>query len=373
VRRIALLLLILALAAWFAGAEELLLFTGEAEVSLEDMNIEAAKRKATEIALAQAIEKALEHVAPPEELALKKDEIKARILKSPKRYIASFTILIADERETNYELALEARIRIEELRKAVREIVVVPPRERDKKPELVIISYRKQGTGYALDTEFNEQLRERFDLANRNPAPHETAEQLLGSPTFAEAAEQKKVAGLARAAAVQNLRLLLLVDLIDETDPEQVDEACDQTARITIVDTGEEVIVESFGYQFPTEGACEQHREVGARNLFGRVLDSLTSHGLVGQSGDAELIVEAVGITDYAHLQELQALLRNRSYVESATLRSFEPGGRVQFKVVYGGPVKQFISELEKSEATSFKLKFSGRRGNFLQYTVEYR
>ncbi len=130
-KRIWIVVVLLLGVAW-AAAGELAIFSGEATVSLAELNVDAAKTKATQMALAEALQQALRHVAPPEELELKEKEIDKRILKSPKRFVASFTILQADEEQTNYHLVLEARIRVDALRDEVRSIVVVDTREQEK-------------------------------------------------------------------------------------------------------------------------------------------------------------------------------------------------------------------------------------------------
>jgi len=376
VKRIWIVVVLLVGVAW-AAADELAIFSGEATVPLAQLNVDAAKAKATQMALAEALQQALRHIAPPEELELKEQEIDKRILKSPKRFVASFTILQADEEQTNYHLVLEARIRVDALREEVRSIVVVDTREQEK-PQLLLLTYHRRPGGYAFDGELSTALAERFDLANQKPLPPRESEALLSTPSFTGAAEKNNYQDLSRAMAVQGIRLLVLAE-VEDRRPEPVKKpgqpvepaSCDRLVRVKLIDADQSVLVQSFSYQYPAENECAKHTEEVARGMFGRIMDAFTGHGLIGESGDSAVQLEILGVGDYSYFQELQALIRNRPYVQKAQLSAFESGGRVTFEVVYGGPIQQLQADLENARATSFHLSFIGRRGNHLQYQLE--
>lgn len=371
-RRSGWLLILLAVLAVAVQAEELGLFTGEADVSLSALNLEAAKAKAVTTALAAAVEQALAQVAPPEELALKKEAIKERVLRKPQRYVTSYQVLDQQVRAATLHLSLEARIQLDSLRETVRAIGVAPPAARRQR-EILLLTYRERPGGFAVAPEMDEPLRERFDLANQPLATAAEAEELLGNQSSQTALRENRLEDLARVATVKNIRLLILLQLDDETPAEARDERCDQTAKIRVVDAPAEKIAAAFQYRFPVEGACDGRYDAAAKELFGAMMETLSKQGKLAETGPGVIYVELLKVADFDKLQEVQALLRNRAYVQKAELDSFEPGRRVRFAVVYAGSVEQFAADLATVKATSFVLKPSGQKGNLLQYQLEPR
>lgn len=371
-RRLMLAGLLVLLAVGWAAGEEIALFVGEAEVELTDLNPNAAKEKAKSIALGAAVEKALVQAAPPEELELKAEEIRRRIIKRPQPFIVSFSIIEDRTHETVYRLAVEARVRVDALREAVRNIEIVGP-STTAKPQLVLLPYRERPGGFALADELDAPLRERFELANNPPVPLDQADELVGAPSFGRAALKGELGDLARLATVKDWRLLVLLAMDNQTPLDKLDDTCDQRVEVKVVDAPAAALVASFTYRYPRSGACPDLNDAAGRELFGAIMDALAKEGNLDNAGPGRLIVELLGVQGYDQLQEAQALLRNRAYVQKATLESFEPGGRVRFVVLYGGSLQQLTADLEAARATTFRLKASGSRRNLLQFTLETR
>lgn len=355
----------------YAIADEFGIFMGEAQVSLADMNVQAAKKKATKMALTQAVEEALTHVAPPEELERKKKEIARHILADPQRFVVSFSVLSSEERQTNYFVSLEARILLDALRDAVRSLTVVN-REETERAKLAVISYREVDGGYVVDTPMEGVLHERFVLTNQGPADQEVTERLLGSSGFVAAVEKQEYKDLSRLAELEGVRLVVLIALRDETAEDRRAAECDQLAHVVIVDAQAAKKVEEFHYRFPASGACGDLTATAANELFTSIMDALTHSGLVGLTGHASIFVEVTGVSEYADYQELQTLIRNQPHVQATNLFAFEPGGRVTFQVVYAGPMHSFAEEMQRVRGARFKIKYNGREGNLLQFSLEY-
>jgi hypothetical protein len=370
-KRLAILLLILLVAAPLA-AEELGLFTGEAEVELGEINLAAAKVQAKKQALADAVEKAVVQVAPPEELELKRAEIKRQILRAPMPYIVSFSVLKEETKETTFRLAVEARVRLDALRDAVRALAVTRSTVEPKKTFAVLPFYERAG-GYSFADGLDGPLRERFELAGKPTASRRVAESLLGAPSFARAAEGSGYEDFARAAEVNKLKLVALIELRDDTKLEDVEDTCDQTAFVRLVDAPERAVIATFRYAYPKDEPCSRLDETAGSELFGAIMDRLAGEGKLGDTGPANLVVELIGVRGYDQLQEIQALIRNRAYVQEATLDSFEPGGRVRFRVVYGGSPEKLVEDLVSIRGSLLRIEASGSSGNLLQFTVETR
>jgi hypothetical protein len=367
-KRVALIVLLIMLFS-LAWAEELGIFIGEATVSLANLNLQAAKKKATVVALAQAVEQALGQVAAPEEIAKKKAEIKQRILSDPERFVVSFTVVQSEERANEYYLSVEARIRLDALREVVRAILTPPPAAQER-PKIAVVPYRRMPEGFALDTDLDHALRARFVTANQGPADTQAVERLLASPVFA-AATTRNPEALARLAAEQGIRVLVLIDLHDETPADRRDIACRLVATIRLIDVSTRAEAERFSYTYPSEGSCADALDQASRELFAGIADAEQRHGLAGATGNAALLVEVNGVHGYTEFQELQALIRNRPQVQAADLESFHAGGHVVFRVVYAGPATQFADDLGRAQGANIRLKYVGRRGDALQFMLE--
>lgn len=371
-RRTGWFLILLLLVAGAAHGEEFGLFNGEADVSLGTYNPDAAKSKAVTIALAVAIEQALPRVAPAEELELKKNEIKDRILRKPQRYVVNYSVLTQEVRAATLHLTLEARIQLDTLREAVRAISLAPAAT-GKRAEIMLAPYAERPDGFAFASEMDESLRERFEMANQPLASAAATEDLLAGPSAQAALRENRLDELARVATVKNIRLLILMQLNDETPVIDRDVRCDQTLKIRVVDAPSEKIVAAFQYRFPIKGSCDKQFDAAGKELFGVLMETLGKQGRLAETGAGVIYIELLKVSDFDRLQEVQALLRNRAYVQKAELESFEPGRRVRFAVVYGGSVEQLAADLAAVKAASFVLKPSGQKGNLLQYQLEPR
>ena len=180
-----------------------------------------------------------------------------------------------------------------------------------------------------------------------------------------------KPTDLAKTAADRGIRVLVLIELRDDTPSESRDSACQELAAVHVIDATQGVEVEQFPYAYPAQGPCAQGLAQAARDLFGSINDVLQRHGLAGALGSAALFVEFGGVHGYARFQELQAYLRNRPNVQAADLDSFRAGGWVTFRVIYAGPAPQLADDLVKSPDAGFRLKYLGQQGNLLRFTVE--
>ncbi|MDP8222317.1 MAG: hypothetical protein P9L99_03075 [Candidatus Lernaella stagnicola] len=369
-RAIVILLMLAAAATVFAA--ELALFVGRAEIELDERNTEAARRQAKKDALADALQKAIDQFVPPEEAKLKKKQIERQILRKPALYVVSYSVLDEQTEPAVYRLAIEARIRIDSLKEAVAAIQIAPP-SRAQKPPLTVLVFRQFGDGYAYVPDLDNPLRERFELAGQPVASTATAESFLGSPSFVKAVNLEAYGDLTQVATAQGLRLLVMIELRNDTPEDQVEDACDQQAFVKIVDAPAKAMIASLKYRYPSKKACTSLDEIAARDLFAAVTDALAKHGRLDDAGKAEIAIEFIGVRDYAQMLELQALIRNRAYVQQAELDSFEPGGRVRFRVVYGGTIKQLAGDLLSARAATCKLSASGQSGNLIQFNVETR
>ena len=362
-------MLLLVLAASLLWAEDLGIFTGEATVSLANLNLSAAKKKATTIALAQAVEKALGQVAAPADLERKKKAIKERILADPQRFVVSFSVLQSEERATEYYLSVEARIRLDALREEIQAILTPPPTARER-PRLAVIPFHRKQQGVALDADLEKALRDRLSAGHQSPADAETAELLLALPAFMAAADGSPQ-DLAHAAAGQGIRLLVLLDLHDETPPDVDDVSCKETATVRLIDTQSAAEVDHFSYTFPADRACARTVDQAAQELYAGVTEVLNRHGLAGATGSPALLIEVDGVHSFARLQELQTLLRRHAGMQAVDLDSFQPGGRVVFHAIFTGPVEQLIDDLQKARDLAFRIKLVGQHDNVLQFTLE--
>ncbi len=363
-------LIVILLMAGALWAEELGIFAGEATVSMANLNLQAAKRKATNLALANAVEQALNQVATPEDLAKKKKEIKRRILSDPQRFVVSFSVISDEERTAEYFVSVEARIRLDALRAELQTINAPPPPVVDNKPRLAVVPYWRRPDGFALDAELDRGLRERFGSAAQSPADAETVEKLLGAPGFPAAANGRP-AELIQTAGEAGLRVLVLIELRDDTPLENRSSTCAELAAVHVIDINSGAEVEQFPYSFPPDGACAQGIDQAARDLSGSISDVMQRHGLAGGPGAGAFYLEIGGVHGYSRLQELQAFIRNRPNVQVAELESFRAGGWVVFRIGYAGPAIQFADELNKSTAGGFRLKYLGKQGNLLRFMLE--
>jgi hypothetical protein len=360
-----------ALAA-IAMADEFAIFAGEADVPWKDANREAAKERATRLALAQALEAALPQTAPAEELEAKDAEIKKQILADPARYVVSFAVQAEETRGATLHVALEARVRLDALREAVRGIRV-GPRKAGKKPTLALIPFHERPGGFAFAPEIERPLRERFEIANQPLAPAALAEELLGAPSFAKARRDRQYNDFARGAAAKGLQLAALIELTDQTPPDKQADSCDETAAVKILDAPAAAMLDSFAYKFPAAGSCAQVADAAGRELFAALMDSLARKGKLQESGAAAVTVEILGVADYDRLQQTQTLLRGLPYVKKVDLVSLAAGGRVRFAIVFAGPPAQLAEELAAAKTPGFALKPQGQTGNVWQYLLEAR
>lgn len=354
-----------------AIAAELALFTGRSEVSLEDQSLTAAREKARKEALAEAVGAALLQIMPPEEREMKDREIKKEILEHPADYVVSYSVLDEKTGKASYHISLEARIDLDRLREATGAIKAVSERP-GAELELLFVPFKERAGGYAYLEEMDQPLRERFDLADQPAAPSDEAEKLLGEPSFAKAMKTKDYRDLAQVAALRHRRLLLLIEVRDETPLSLAEEVCDRRVVVRIVDAPAKALITSFTYHYPTEGDCGTHQEAASGELFAAIMDNLADHGLLTESGPGEIVIELLGIGDYEQLLALRTMIRNRAYVQQADLTQFEPGGRVRFTVRYAGSIQQLADDLAAARVSGLALKAAGRRGNLLQYHVEY-
>ena len=308
-------------------------------------------------------------MAAPEEITKKKAEIKQRILSDPERFVVSFTVVQSEERANEYYLSVEARIRLDALREAVRAILTPPPAAQER-PKIAVVPYRRMPEGFALDADMDSALRARFVTANQGPIDTQAVERLLTSPVFAAATTGNPEA-LAQLAAEQGVRVLVLIDLYDETPADRRDTVCRSVATVRLIDVTTRAEVERFSYTYPNEESCADALDQASRELFAAIVDAEQRHGLAGATGNAALLVEVDGVHGYTEFQELQALLRNRPRVQAADLESFYAGGHVVFRVVYAGPAAQFADDLGRAQGANFRLKYVGRQGDVLQFRLE--
>jgi hypothetical protein len=355
-----------------AHAEELGLFTGEAEVPLGNLNLTAARAKALKLALAGAVENALSPVATPEELAARKAEIKSQILAEPDRFVVTYTVLADEARDEKYYLQLEARVRLDEVRAAVRGLKG-PPKAAARQSSLLVAPFRARAGGYAYAPEMAAPLRERFTASGHALADERAAEKLIGAPSFATAIRDGRFEELARAAVALDLPMLLLVELLDETPAEARDFECDQRATVKIVDATAPALLGSFTYRFPADAPCGTARDTAARELHAAAVKSLGAHGKLAAAGAAEIVVEVLGVSGFDRLQAVQRLIKGRAYVEQVTLISFARGGVVRFAVYYAGAPDKLTADLASAKGEDFVLKPTGRQGNLWQYSLESR
>lgn len=354
-----------------AAAAELALFTGRAEISLEELSLTAAREQARREALAEAVKEALRQIMPPEEYEMKDRELKKEILDHPSDYTVSFSVIEEKTGEVSYRVSLEARIDLARLREAVRAIKT-PVELPDEKPALLFVPFKERAGGYAFLEEMDQPLRERFELADQTAAPAAEAEKLLGEPSFAKAMQDQDYRDLAQVVQLRGQRLLILIEVRDETPLSLADEVCDRRVVVRIVDATALALIVSFTYHFPTTGDCLSHGETAGGELFAALMDNLAGHGLLSETGSDEVIVELLGVGDYEQLLALRTMIRNRAYVQQADLAQFEPGGRIWIAVRYGGSIDQLANDLVAARTAGLALKPAGRRGNLLQYHVEY-
>jgi hypothetical protein len=371
-RPLAAALLLVAVAAVVAAAEEIGIYAGEGEASLGEGNRQAARDRAAKEALEKALEAALPDAAPPEELEAKRAEIKKRILADPARYVASFALLSEETRGATLHVSLEARVRLEALRAAVRDIALAP-QKKDKKPTLAITPFRARPDGYAFAPEIERPVRARFEVANQPLAPTEATEDLLGAPSFAKARRERNYADFARGAAAKGLQLVALIELTDQTAPDKQADSCDEQAAVQLLDAPAATMLDSFVYQFPAGVSCEKAADAAGKDLFAAIMDSLAKKGRLHDAGATALTVEVLGVGDYDRLQQTLAALRALPYVKKAEMTTFAPGGRVRFAVVYAGEPSHLNDEIAAARPVGFTLKPTGQKGNLWQYSLEVR
>jgi|GEM_PF-5256089 len=120
-------------------------FKGEgwAEITGADMNI--PRRDALQAALSRAVEEAVGSLAPLNVFMDKHSVIESRILRDPKKYIESQTVIAESKEENRYHIVVIATIRMDVLRADLVSLGLLLPESR--MPKWIVIAPDRSGDG----------------------------------------------------------------------------------------------------------------------------------------------------------------------------------------------------------------------------------
>lgn len=388
------LLALLAVATFAAGAPRQFEGEGWAEITGADLNI--PRRDALQAALGKAVEEAVGSMAPLKVFMDKYSVIESKILKEPKKYIESHTVIAESKVENRYHMVVIAIIKLEVLRADMVTLGLLLPES--KIPKWMVIVPDRIGEGAwrsrwfeggggisASEANCEDMVREYgYRVAVIDPQGKRlSADVLKATLAFVDSAGADAaqvpaaVTDLARSRGATYLLLgkgeAHLADglngplyALGTADLKLV--AVETNSSKTLGQFWSKAAVETLG-NTGLDARALRMAVRRANNDLTKIFDSVNPAG--SAAGFVAVTIVLSGVTAFEQYSAInKALEENIRGVRSVIIKKLAPG-EVVLEVRFAGEAKTLITELTKLTFENFSIKEEGSEGGVYKLSVK--
>ena len=363
---------IFALVAMFAfavaAAADVGIFSGEAAVEIGLDGVIAAKIKARNEALKQAVLKAVTQAVPPKLYQSGQIAIEKKILRKAGNYVQSYEIIKAGVEEGYYNILLEARINLDRLTKDVRKLGGASVESDAKKERILLVTTARWQETENPWPALHDPLGARLEMMNLFLVPEPMIARYLDSLAF-QRYQEKSYDETYDLAREYDARYALIVRSIIVS---REGAGCPSLATARLLDLSNRKVLVEMPYNFKEDVGCEQAALIGAKTIFALLAEKLEGKGIFDSAPVVATRLVLIGVKSFRDTAKIAAGLRSIPDIKSIAMHSFTTGGRVVFRITYEGSTKDLVEAIKRLKPVGFSLARRLADDDSILFEVKY-